>query len=271
MGLKLKILIDNNTYIDHYYYGEPAFCCHLETGGQRILFDAGYSAMFMDNAAQDGLDLSQVSAVVISHGHNDHTGGLGPFLEKFGRPDLRLIAHPQAFKPKTLEGLDIGSPLSGEELSRRAALILTKDPLEIAPNLYFLGEIPLQHDFETQSPIGQLIDGGGAQDDYIIEDSALAYKGQNGLYVITGCSHRGICNIIEQAKEVCGDKRVLGVIGGFHLFKNDRRVEKTVEYFLASGIKELYPCHCVSFEVKAAINQVLKVNEVGVGLEIIWE
>lgn len=96
----------------------------------------------------------------------------------------------------------------------------------------------------------------------------MALKTEEGLFIVTGCSHSGICNIVEYAMEVCGERRIAGILGGFHLFETDSRLEKTVEYLAKLGIKSFYPCHCVSFRAKARMNETLPVEEVGVGLAI---
>ena len=72
--MKLTVLEDNNTYIDMYYLGEPAVSYYIEDGNDRILFDVGYSDAFMINAKKMGIDLDKVNKLVISHGHDDHTG-----------------------------------------------------------------------------------------------------------------------------------------------------------------------------------------------------
>lgn len=76
-------------------------------------------------------------------------------------------------------------------------------------------------------------------DDYILDDSALVYNSTQGIFIITGCSHSGICNIIEYAKRVCNNQNVLGVIGGFHLFDVDIRLKSTIQYFAENKISEL--------------------------------
>jgi len=103
-----------------------------------------------------------------------------------------------------------------------------------------------------------------------MDDTALVYKSKNGIYIISGCSHSGICNIVEYAKQVCKDNRVLGIIGGFHLFEVTEQVNKTIDYLKQNNLNELYPCHCTSFAVRAEIHKNLPVKEVGVGLEINW-
>lgn len=267
--MKLKVLVDNNTYIDHYYFGEPAVSYYIEDEDTRLLLDAGYSDVFMKNSNAMGIDLESVTSIVISHGHNDHTGGLKYYFEKYNN-NISIIAHPDAFNEKTIEDLRICSPVTEEELKGKCNLVLSKAPVKISKNITFLGEIPQIYDFENRRPIGKQIIGGTSSDDYVMDDSALVYKSGKGIYIITGCSHSGICNIIEYAKEVCRENRVLGVIGGFHLFEVTERVIKTIEYFKQNNIDELYPCHCTSFAVKAEIHKALPVKEVGTGLEINW-
>lgn len=91
--------------------------------------------------------------------------------------------------------------------------------------------------------------------DLLLDDSALVYHTSDGLYILTGCSHSGICNIIEYAKTLFPDRPVLGVIGGFHLFQCDQRLQDTIAYFQAQNLQHLYPCHCVSFRAKAEMHR----------------
>lgn len=267
--MKLKVLTDNYTYIDEYYLGEPAVCYYIEEEGEKILFDTGYSDVFIKNAAALGIDLEQISKIVISHGHNDHTRGLSFFFKKFKRKP-EIVAHPNAFFPKFFQNEFIGSPYEKEELEQLCTLTLSKEPVWVSKNLIFLGEIPCYHEFEKRKQIGYFQYREKDYEDYVIDDSALAYRTEHGIYIITGCSHSGICNIIEHAKLVCNDVRVLGVIGGFHMFQPEERTKQTISYFQKSRIKLLYPCHCTSFSVRAQLHRTIPVQEVGVGLELNW-
>ncbi len=105
-------------------------------------------------------------------------------------------------------------------------------------------------------------------DDFVNDDTAIVYKSEKGLFIITGCSHSGICNIIEYAKKICEDNRIYGIIGGFHLFDASKRLDRTIEYLKENSIKWLYPCHCVSLKAKIEMAKQMQINEVGVGLEI---
>ena len=102
----------------------------------------------------------------------------------------------------------------------------------------------------------------------MLDDTAIVYKAKSGLFIITGCSHSGICNIIEHAKKVCSSDKTLGVIGGFHMFDCDERLAATVDYLKNENIPMLYPGHCISFQAKTKMNTALKVHDVGVGLTI---
>ncbi|GAU77019.1 MBL fold metallo-hydrolase [Fusibacter sp. 3D3] len=268
--MKLKVLVDNNTYIDAYYCGEPAVSYYIEDEGIKLLLDVGYSDLFLKNAEAFGIDLNEIESIVISHGHDDHTRGLKFFFECEKREAVTVIAHPDAFNEKSFEGLKICSPILKQELSEKCNLILSQKPIKVSPNITFLGEIPQTNHFEKSQCIGTQIVDGNSFDDYVLDDTALVYKSAQGIFIITGCSHSGICNIIEYAKNVTEDNRVLGVIGGFHLFEVNEQVQGTIRYLKRNNIEHLYPCHCTSFAVKSEIHKFIPVREVGVGLELNW-
>lgn len=262
--MQLTVLVDNNTLIDRYYLGEPGVSYYIEDDDAKILLDVGYSDIFLRNAQAMGIDLSRVQQVVLSHGHNDHTRGLLWLVEQEYFKKQTLVAHPGAFVPKKFDGADIGATFTTEQLKDKCQLKLSKEPLQLSKRITFLGEIPSLNDFEERRSFGINDD----PIDLVMDDTALVYRGEEGLFIITGCSHSGICNIIEYAKQVCGESRVQGVIGGWHLFKVDTQLEKTIDYLKENNISELYPCHCCSFKARAALHAQMPVKDVGVGKKI---
>lgn len=275
--LSLKVLVDNNTLIDRYFYGEPGLSYLITEGETKLLFDVGYSDLFIRNAQKMSESLMDLDYLAISHGHLDHTWGLLPLIRHYAEAVFEgvacqrptVIAHPEAFVYKEFSGDEIGSVLEDSKMEKHFTMRLTSEPLWITDTLVFLGEIPRANDFENKEPIGRYACAEGLCDDYVRDDSALAYKSPQGLVVITGCSHAGICNIIEYAKTVCGDNRIIDVVGGFHLLDlNQAQEEGTLNYFKEQGIKQLHPCHCTGLEYKIKLAQYSTVSDVGVGLSL---
>ena len=274
--MKLTVLCDNHTLIDRYFLGEPGLSFLIEDQGKRILFDAGYSDVFVKNAAKAGEDLLNLDYIALSHGHLDHTWGLVPLIlahqeasaEKKPCRVTTLVAHPQALEEKQDEdGSPIGSLLNAEILSRHFPLKLTRKPLALTENLIFLGEIPRTNTFENQKPVGFQIKDNKKEPDLLPDDTALVYKGAEGLVIITGCAHAGICNILDYAREVCKEVKIHAIIGGFHLLSpSPSLLAETLEFLKEAGVRTMYPCHCTDLTSIFALSQVAPVSQMGAGL-----
>lgn len=222
--------------------------------------------------------LMNLDFLVISHGHIDHTWGLVPLIKlyteakiesiKYNKPTL--IAHPYAFLYKEYEvDQEIGSLISEEKLSKNFNMNLSKEPVWISDKIGFLGEIERKNDFENKIPIGKFEVNGVKVDDYLIDDSAMVYKSSEGLVLITGCSHAGICNIIEYAKKICKENRIADIVGGFHLLDPSKeQLEGTIEYFEKEDINEVHACHCTDLKSKIALSKVVNLKEVGSGFTL---
>lgn len=276
--MKLTVLLDNNTLIDSYYLGESGVSYLIETEGKSILFDVGYSDAFVTTARKLSIDLLDVDFVVLSHGHMDHSWGLVPLvrlhtealMDKLPVKKPTLVAHPLALSSRRLDDLpEIGSLLPEEKLSGFFHLQLSRKPVWLTERLVFLGEIERSNDFEAQKPIGRILEDGIEKDDFVLDDSALAYKSPDGLVIVTGCSHAGICNIVEQARKVCGERRVVDIIGGLHLVGTAvEQVQGTVQYMESLRPGVVHACHCTDLDAKIALSTVVDLKEVGVGLAL---
>ena len=276
--MKLTVLVDNNTLIDRYFYAEPALSFFIEVDNKKILFDTGYSDIFIRNAEKMDIELADVDIVVLSHGHNDHTWGLTHLIKYYDNPRNQgkqkiktplLVAHPLTFLPKIDNDVTIGNVLSNDTLSKYFNLLLSREPVVLTENLIFLGEIKRTNDFETENSIGQILENGVKKDDFLLDDSALVYKSDKGLVIITGCSHPGICNIIEAARKICADDRVISVIGGFHLLNPSfSQLQGTLNYMDKIQPESIYACHCTDLKSKIELSKVTNLKEVGSGLVI---
>jgi 7,8-dihydropterin-6-yl-methyl-4-(beta-D-ribofuranosyl)aminobenzene 5'-phosphate synthase len=278
--LTLTVLVDNTTLIDRYFTGEPGLSFLLETAGKKILFDTGYSGAFLANAEKMGVSLRDLDYVVFSHGHLDHTGGLISLARYLTEAKINsiphkvpeIIAHPRCFYPRPKFPLvNIGSILCESEVHRQFPVTPSDKPVWITKDLVFLGEIPRKFTFERTKPGKReiVLPDGSLEPDLLLDDSAMAFRGSNGLVIITGCSHSGICNITEYAREICGEDRVIDIIGGFHLLGPDGiRIKKTGEFLKDLDLKALHACHCTSLFAKSILAGYCPVNETGVGTKI---
>jgi 7,8-dihydropterin-6-yl-methyl-4-(beta-D-ribofuranosyl)aminobenzene 5'-phosphate synthase len=280
--LSLTVLVENTTLTDRYFCGEPGLSFLIETEGKKILFDTGYSDLFLENAGKMGISLLDLDMVVLSHGHLDHSGGLFPLIRYMTRSIIEgmpvkkplLVAHPWCFYPRPKSPVpDTGTGLSEQNLSRFFDMCTTTVPRYLTKNLVFLGEIERNFEFERVDPGVRkiILPDGSVKEDHILDDSALAFRTRGGLVIITGCSHAGICNIAEQAQSVCGEPRVLDIIGGLHLLLPDPyRLKKTAEYLRDLHLKSLHACHCTSLLSKIALAGYCPVQEVGAGMKLEW-
>ncbi len=278
--MELTVLVDNNTLIDQYFKGEPGLSYYIKDRDTHILFDVGYSGLFIENAQQMGIDLNQVDYLVLSHGHIDHTGGLDPLIKHYfetkinkdkGYPEI--IAHPDCFKDKYYgNNTSIGLNVSTKVINQLFDVNQIKEPLWLTDKLVYLGEIERSNDFEAQKPIGYQDEIKKGFEDHILDDTALAYLGEEGLVIITGCSHAGICNIVEQAKEVTQVNEVVDIIGGLHLMEPEReQLAKTKEYIEKLNLKELHACHCTDLNSKTQLAEIAILKEVGVGMKFTYQ
>jgi len=274
--MNLHVLVDNNTLIDKYYLAEPGFSVLIEEGDTRILLDTGYSDIFIRNAQKMGLDLTHLNYLALSHSHLDHTWGLDPLIRYYselktaGIPFTKpsLIAHSQTFVSVVEENFgEFGSLISKEKLAKHFQLKLTDKPVWLTDKLVFLGQIPRENNFESILTFGKK--DGSDEEDWVIEDSALAYKSKDGLVIITGCSHSGICNIIEYAREICGESRVYDVLGGLHL-QNPSKTQLlgTIDYLKDLNMTQMHACHCTDLASKIELSKAVEIQEVGVGLSL---
>lgn len=255
MIVNIITLVENSAGIP-YVLGEWGQSILIEADGKRILFDTGPSRTVVENARRLNIDLSTLDSIVISHAHYDHTGGLKDVLsliQKSGaRPGgIKVIAHPDVFQPKYFyvkgaQAANIGIPFKRDELEGMGAkFTLTKEPVQISPNVLTTGEVEISVDYEQIEPSLHIKEGEGYMPDPLADDLGIIIKSEKGLIVLLGCAHRGMINTILHAQKLTGIKDIYAVIGGTHLLMaGEERLYKTIEALKAFGITKLGPSHC---------------------------
>jgi len=257
--MKLTVLTENTA--GGKFLAEHGLSYLIEYDGKNILFDTGHSNIFLNNSMSMGLAIQEtVDAIVLSHGHWDHGDGLQYISNK------TIITHPNSFVRRFRKGStqNIGLALSKSEIENKFTMIESEVPYYITKNIVFLGEIPRENEFESQSTA--FIDEQGS-DDFVTDDSALAIIQNDELIVITGCSHSGICNIVEYAQKVCGINKVKVVMGGFHLKDTGVQTQNTIAYLKHVNVEHILPSHCTELPALAAFYNEFKIQQVKTGQE----
>ena len=233
---------------------------HGKTGPRTLLFDTGYSPVTVTrNMDRLGVDPETLEAVVLSHGHMDHTGGLEAVLDRVRRP-LQVVVHPGAFHHprfvETAEGERVRFPrtLDREALAARRGveLLLRAGPVPVAGGAVLVtGEIPRRTSFERGMPRAVVEREGRLVPDTVPDDQALVVHLEGkGLVVITGCAHAGVVNTVLHARRLTGVDTVFAVLGGFHLSGpgSEDLLEPTLKALEEIAPRVIVPMHCTGWK-----------------------
>jgi 7,8-dihydropterin-6-yl-methyl-4-(beta-D-ribofuranosyl)aminobenzene 5'-phosphate synthase len=253
----------NENWFVHPLIAEHGFCASitLEVKGteHRLLFDSGLDPFAAShNAEVLDLDLSYCELVISSHGHIDHAGGLINIKRKINeekqKQKLPLVLHEDAFKNRLVKFKDgrkisLPAPNRADLIEAGYNLVEKQSPsLWIEDRILVTGEIPRTNDFEKGFPNHYSeIDGKMENDPLIKDDQAIVLNIKDkGLVVITGCAHAGIINIIKYAKELSGEDRIYGLIGGMHLTGGvfEPLIPRTIDELELLKPRFIIPCHC---------------------------
>jgi 7,8-dihydropterin-6-yl-methyl-4-(beta-D-ribofuranosyl)aminobenzene 5'-phosphate synthase len=229
-----------------------------------VLFDLGVSGFGMiENMDRLEIAAKDIEAVVLSHGHFDHTGGIEGLVDRLGRAAVPMVLHPLAYTKRRAVAPG-RAPMPVPPPSRNAIegagfeLVETRDPsLLFAGTLLVTGEVARTTAFEQGFPFFEREVGGHWEPEpHLYDDQALVanVKGQ-GLVIITGCGHSGIVNIVRHAQAITGVERVHAVIGGFHLSGPffEPLIAPTVEALRALAPGVIVPGHCTGYKPQMAI------------------
>jgi 7,8-dihydropterin-6-yl-methyl-4-(beta-D-ribofuranosyl)aminobenzene 5'-phosphate synthase len=239
------------------------------------LFDVGLSGHAVThNLGALRVDPGEIDQVVISHGHPDHFGGIYALFDGVETP-LPVVTHPDAFLPRyVVMGDSRAAPFYNHEFredlisGNGGRVVVNKDPMDFGLGVFTTGEIPREVSFEgpPTQPLGAPGLWQVSRDGHFVPDQVWDEQGlvidikDEGLIVLTGCSHAGVINTIHRARSIAGDRPVIAAIGGFHLgFPTTpaQNVAKTVEAMTDLEVRCVVPMHCSGLRAHAAFSREL--------------
>ena len=262
--MKVTVAIDNCVPLGAPlpFLGEHGLAMLVDTGDARVLLDTGQSAAIVHNLGLLGVAPGSLDMIAISHGHNDHTGGLFHVLGRAAKR-IPVFAHPQAFKPRfSVAGGErhfAGVPHRIEQLTSLGAdWRWGGEPTELLPAVWLSGAVPRATEYETGDERLRAADGesGCECQDTIDDDMALFCKTAKGLVVVSGCTHSGLVNMVRHGLAVTGCERLHGWIGGTHLGPvGAPQQQATIAQLKAFDPDFVAANHCTGFRMMADLQQ----------------
>lgn len=242
--MKFTILTENR-HCDNNCINEEGLSIYIEINHNKLLLDSGITDAFFLNSKTLGINLDEVKNIVLSHGHWDHGNGL-----KYLNTKKTLILHPECYTQRYSLRRNMayaGINETREELLEKFELIETREPYKIFENVWFLGQIDRKFEVPVKN-LPTILEKDKI--DYLYDDcGGIVIKTEKGIIVFSSCSHSGIDNIIEQAKQITREDRIIAVIGGFHLKEVNSYTDQVIQYFKDNNVQSAYMGHCTADEI----------------------
>lgn len=256
--MKFRFLVENKTD-NPGVFAEHGLSVYIESGGRKILFDGGASDLVIANARSLGIRLEDVDMAVISHGHYDHTGGFPAFHRI--NPAAPIYLHKNALRVSYgTEGgpVDEGGRLDSEPCSilwtdeqlkeLSSQLVFTNGPVTVTDNIKITGTVPADEEFVPTEYFYCREKEGIAVDD-MSHEQCLVIREEAGLYIFSGCSHRGVINAIRAAKSLFPGERVAVLVAGMHLYNaSEEDRSRVIDEIARENMDKVMPVHCTGIQ-----------------------
>jgi len=268
--MKATVVVDNIK--NNGLAGEWGLCVYIEYEDKKVLLDAGSSKLFAENAKLLNIDLTQVGYGVLSHAHYDHGNGMEYFFQINEKAQfyIRSACRENCYSQKTYFKKYIGLP-KGILKKYKNRIVYASGDCTIAAGITLV-----PHKGENLEVIGRRekmylkVKGGWKWDNFAHEQS-LVFDTPDGLVIFNSCCHGGAANVINEVAATFPDKKVLALIGGFHLYnKTDEEVRELAAKIKETGIRYIYTGHCTGDKAFAILKEELGdcVQQLHVGLEM---
>ncbi|MBN1395330.1 MAG: MBL fold metallo-hydrolase [Pirellulales bacterium] len=254
--VSVAVLVEN-TAVGPGIIAEHGLAYWIQHGDRSILFDTGQGNALVGNAWRLGIRLEDAGAVVLSHGHYDHTGGLPDALR--GDRPVDLFLHPAALERKFAcdaagSARDVGIPYASKQAAEKKSVHpqWTEEPTPITERLTATGPVPRVTEFEDTGG-AFFLDQSCTNPDDLIDDQSLFFESREGVVILLGCAHSGVVNTMRYVRELTGGRPIHAVLGGMHLVQaSPERLAETIEEFKRLEVPLIAPCHCTGDAAVAA-------------------
>ena len=228
----------------------------------RILFDTGRSIdVLLHNLSEKSIDIKEFDYIVLSHGHKGHMGAM-EFLLPHLNPSTVIVFGKglDNQKYKVVEGKkNFGSGAKNSEIVKKIKMqqqyMEISATVELTENITLLADVPLlSNHLATFSNKYMVINENTFADiDLFVEEISLCIRCDHFLIIVSGCSHRGIDNIVSYAKSLYPERELYGIFGGFHTKDDETKTELLITYLNEVPLKVIAPCHCTGIYSKSKI------------------
>ncbi len=270
-SLTLTVLMDNSAPEE--LESEHGLSFWLEADGVKVWFDFGQSSKTLANASRLHIPATEADALVLSHGHYDHGGGLAyaleiaPYASLYMHPDVCLERY--SYRPPGLARF-IGLPghvtRAIQKHVQRVSWI--EKPTEISNHIWLTGPIPRVSTVDVQAT-DFFTNAAATMPDVLRDDQALFVEMKAGVFVLVGCAHAGIINTLEYIRTLTGNAPILGLAGGLHLSRlNETELAKNLATLMEYKIPTLVPCHCTGDMAVEGLRKCCQVLAGGAGTRL---